>query len=56
MNDQEFYSMENCQAFQKTNNGKIKQRLPRKIKCREGTARKTLSKYEIKDLNAKWLF
>lgn len=35
MNDQEFYSIEICKAFQKTNNGKIKQRLPRKIKCKD---------------------
>lgn len=31
VNDQE-YSFENSQAFQKTNNGKIKQKLPRKDK------------------------
>lgn len=36
MNDQEFYRIENCQAFQKTNNGKIKQRLPRKGQMQEG--------------------
>lgn len=54
VNDQE-YSFENSQAFQKTNNGKIKQKLPRKDKM-QGTARKSLSTYETKNINAKCLF
>lgn len=55
MNDQEFYSIENSQAVQKTNNGKIEEGLPRKDQM-QGTAKKSLSTHEIKNINAKCFF